>query len=131
MIRASHRIRATGCAFTALIALVACGTSGGPGRPGGTGAHQLIGTARHIQGDSAAAQRLAQAEQAFSLALLRQVGDGEHVVGLNLQGVRHIVSPSATTPAAPIHRRHPQTLGEALAHEPPRRRVAHAAMDQQ
>jgi serpin B len=78
MIRASHRIRATGCAFAALIALVACGSSGagGPGGTGTAGAHQLIGTARHIQGDSAAAQRLAQAEQAFSLALLRQVGDG-------------------------------------------------------
>lgn len=74
-----HRMIAAGCAVVAAVGLTACGSSGSGAHDEGTtggGTHQLIGTARDIQGDPAAAAKLAHTEEAFSLALLRQVGDG-------------------------------------------------------
>jgi serpin B len=80
MTRCRHRVLAAGCAAVAAVGLTACGSAGsgthdGPARAG-DGARQLIGDVREIHRDPAAAGQVAQAEEAFSLALLRQVGDG-------------------------------------------------------
>ena len=47
------------------------------------------------------------------------LGHGKHVVGLDLEAVRHVIGPSATTPAAAVHRRHAQAFAKMLAHERP------------
>jgi serpin B len=61
------------------VALAGCGSSGAGPRPPsttGSGARQLVGVARHLTGDPAAAARLARTEKAFALNLLRRIGAG-------------------------------------------------------
>jgi serpin B len=73
-----QRLFAAGCAVLAVAGLSACGSSGSgthdepPHRD--SNARQLVGDVRAIHRDPAAAAQLAKDEQAFSLALLRQVG---------------------------------------------------------
>lgn len=73
----TFRIRLVAGAGAAAFALAACGSSGSPthdaGRSG-PGVNHLVGSVRQVHSDPAAADRLARAEQAFSIALLQKLG---------------------------------------------------------
>ena len=75
----SFRVRLAAGVGVAALALAACGSSGSTthdARRPGPAVNHLVGSVRQVPSDPAAADGIARAEQAFSIALLQKLGSG-------------------------------------------------------